>query len=243
MPPLRRLALPAFIAIACLPAPAAQADTPVSTVRPTGVGLPILDDTTSLQAGDGAGLIAALREYHDSGRYRRDLETVNGAARRFLRRQLTRRSPAARRPAIVLDVDETALSNWATLSAGDFGARPVDAALADQPAPAIASTLALYRDARRRHVAVFFVTGRSPQARASTLRNLRAAGYDRGWSGAAFRPRGVDTTPFKRGARARIERRGYTILANVGDQQSDLAGGHARRAFKLPNPFYVIAGH
>ena len=41
----------------------------------------------------------------------------------------------------------------------------------------------------------------------------------------------------------RIERRGYTILANVGDQRSDLAGGHARRAFKLPNPFYFIAGH
>ena len=33
------------------------------------------------------------------------------------------------------------------------------------------------------------------------------------------------------------------ILVNIGDQQSDLAGGHARRAFKLPSPFYFIAGH
>jgi HAD superfamily, subfamily IIIB (Acid phosphatase) len=31
-----------------------------------------------------------------------------------------------------------------------------------------------------------------------------------------------------------------TILVNVGDRDSDLAGGHARRAFKLPNPMYYI---
>lgn len=40
------------------------------------------------------------------------------------------------------------------------------------------------------------------------------------------------------GGRAAIEAQGYTIVANVGDQESDLAGGRAERAFKLPNPFY-----
>lgn len=33
---------------------------------------------------------------------------------------------------------------------------------------------------------------------------------------------------------------GFRIIVNVGDQESDLAGGHAERAFKLPNPFYII---
>ena len=43
------------------------------------------------------------------------------------------------------------------------------------------------------------------------------------------------------GERARIEEElGFTILVNVGDQDSDLAGGHARKAFKLPNPMYFI---
>ena len=37
-----------------------------------------------------------------------------------------------------------------------------------------------------------------------------------------------------------IEAQGYDIVANVGDQYSDLAGGHADRAFKLPNPFYFL---
>jgi hypothetical protein len=30
------------------------------------------------------------------------------------------------------------------------------------------------------------------------------------------------------------------IIANLGDQFSDLAGGYAERTFKLPNPFYSI---
>lgn len=233
LPQIRRLA-PALAAVAVLAAPTpGVARTPAAAASAPCVVTP---------SGSGDSRVQRLREYHDSGRYAADLRSVTAAARRSLRRQLARR-PSVRRPAMVLDVDETSLSNWAKLSASDFGARPVPPCLADRPAPAIRSTLALYRDARRRGVAVFFVTGRAPSRRTSTLRNLRDMGYDRGIAGAFFRPRGVDTTPFKRGARARIERRGHTILVNVGDQRSDLAGGHARRAFKLPNPFYVIAGH
>ena len=45
--------------------------------------------------------------------------------------------------------------------------------------------------------------------------------------------------PYKSGARKAIEQRGFTILANVGDQQSDLAGGYSERTYKLPNPIYL----
>jgi acid phosphatase len=41
-------------------------------------------------------------------------------------------------------------------------------------------------------------------------------------------------------ARISIERMGFTIIANIGDQESDLAGHHAERTFKIPNPFYFI---
>ena len=37
----------------------------------------------------------------------------------------------------------------------------------------------------------------------------------------------------------RLEAEGYTIIGNIGDQLSDLEGGHAERTFKLPNPFYL----
>ena len=67
------------------------------------------------------------------------------------------------------------------------------------------------------------------------------AGYD-GWTKLIMRPEGMPTADFKTGARQAIEADGYTIVANVGDQFSDLAGDHAERCFKLPNPFYFIPG-
>ena len=45
---------------------------------------------------------------------------------------------------------------------------------------------------------------------------------------------------FKTPVRSRIEADGYKIIANVGDQPSDLLGGHAERTFMLPNPFYRV---
>jgi len=45
---------------------------------------------------------------------------------------------------------------------------------------------------------------------------------------------------FRAVARARFEAVGYRIVVNMGDQPSDLAGGHAEKAVLLPNPFYRI---
>ncbi len=36
-----------------------------------------------------------------------------------------------------------------------------------------------------------------------------------------------------------IEAEGYVIIANIGDQTSDLIGGYAEKTFKLPNPLYL----
>ena len=46
---------------------------------------------------------------------------------------------------------------------------------------------------------------------------------------------------YKSKTRAHIEDDlGYTIVANYGDQFSDLTGGYADRAVKLPNPTYYL---
>ena len=37
-----------------------------------------------------------------------------------------------------------------------------------------------------------------------------------------------------------IEQQGYTIIANIGDQPSDLDGGFSEQTYLLPNPFYRI---
>ena len=110
-----------------------------------------------------------LRHYEESGQYERDLAAVIGEAKRYLAQQENRGGKLA----MVLDIDETSLSNWPAISANDF-ARILDGPCYDLPhGPcglnawltmardrAIAPTLKLYRQARKQGVAIFFITGR-----------------------------------------------------------------------------------
>jgi hypothetical protein len=241
------------------PAPYDAAGGNFTGVRPTAVGLPQIGESGTVGAGE---LSASLRSYHDSGAYERDLTAVAGAAKAYLDGRVAKRSSAGctfkfkraggglyrrvkscprhkGKPAIVLDIDETSLSNYTSLAAAGFNAAGLVAPAVGGTGTAIAPTLALYKDARSHGVAVFFVTGRPSAIRSQTEGNLKAQGYD-GWTGISYKPSG-GTEAFKSGERAKIERQGYDIVVNMGDQESDLDGGHADRAFKLPNPFYYIA--
>jgi acid phosphatase len=223
------------LAVACAPgAPTAPSAAPPLVGEPANVGDAKL----------------AARAYRDSGAYERDLAAVASEAGAWLRQ----RAPHVGRPALVFDVDETALSNWEVILANDFGrfaAGPC--ALPEGPCgwaawdqlgkdPPIAATLDVFREARELGVAVFFITGRPESQRAATERNLREAGYG-GFARldmVADGKRYTHAADFKAPRRVAIEQAGYTIVANVGDQPSDLAGGHAERTFLLPNPFYRI---
>jgi len=48
------------------------------------------------------------------------------------------------------------------------------------------------------------------------------------------------TIQYKSGTRAYIESQGYDIVADFGDQFSDLEGGFADKTFKMPNPNYYL---
>lgn len=196
-------------------------------------------------------LKAQFKAYRETG-YARDQAEVAAAATAHV---LARARQVAR-PALVLDIDETALDNSPQIARNDYG-YIIKGECSDEPATAcgtlaweaqgraaaIPATLKLYKAARAAGVAVFFITGRKEAERAATEANLRAAGYD-GWAGVVLRPDGshsaFSAASFKAGKRARIVMQGYQILATVGDQPSDLAGGYAEKAFLLPNPFYRI---
>ena len=94
---------------------------------------------------------------------------------------------------------------------------------------------------RRLRVKVFFITGRPEAIRDGTLNNLKARrlqGQVRA-DPAAQRVRPTTRwSPTRAGARKKIQKRGFKIIANVGDQQSDLKGGFSERTYKLPNPIY-----
>jgi acid phosphatase len=251
---------------------AASGET-LTGVRPTSVGLPQIGVEGNVGGGE---LPSALRAYHDSGDYERDLAVVAGAAKTYLDRRLTDAAATGRRvrtcrtryrrargrlyrrvrscrtrvvrppglggqPAIVLDIDETSLSNYDGLNATNFSSLGTAGPAVLGTGTAIAPTLDLYRDARAKGVAVFFVTGRPDVIRSTTEANLTRVGYDRGWDGLFLKPGDAETRAFKSSTRAELERRGFDIVVNLGDQESDLDGGHAERAFKLPNPFYFIS--
>ncbi len=188
---------------------------------------------------------AAVLAYVDSGAYARDFAAAAAEARTWIERRADARRPGERL-AIVLDIDETVLSNLPHMRAEDFGYHPrawaewIDSA----NAPTLQPMLDLFRAARARDVAVLFLTGRrEPRERAGTEENLRRAGFA---DHAALRLSGPadagppTTAARKTAARAAWAAEGWTIVATIGDQESDLVGGHAERAFKLPNPFYTI---
>ena len=186
-----------------------------------------------------------VEEYVASGRYQADIAAVAAEARRYLE------SRAGGKLAIVVDVDETAISNLEMLRLNDYALiehggcdpeygpcsmRAWNELSRGEP---IRPVLELTRFARERGLAVFLMTGRREKQRAPTERMLRAAGYD--WTRLVMKPDDLRTrsaVEWKAPARKKIADEGYTIVLNLGDQQSDLDGGFAERAFKLPNPFY-----
>ena len=48
------------------------------------------------------------------------------------------------------------------------------------------------------------------------------------------------TSDYKTATRQHIESEGYNIVANFGDQYSDLVGGFADHTYKMPNPNYFL---
>jgi acid phosphatase len=197
-------------------------------------------------------LVEAKREvsaYVESGRYEADIAAVVDQARVFLES----RAPGGGKLAIVVDIDETALSNLPSLRVNDYGfivAGPCDlqrgpcglvAWIMMARAEPIKPVLALVRLARERGVAVFFLTGRPERLRTATETNLRAAGYE--WTGLLLKPDDLTTrsaTDFKAPERKKLQDQGYTVILSIGDQMSDLDGGFAERTYKLPNPFYFV---
>lgn len=185
---------------------------------------------------------ADVLRYVDSGEYARDLAGVAREIESWIVERAAQRKPGERL-ALVLDIDETTLSNLPHMRAQDFGYIPRmwDEWVAEGTADAIAPMLEVYRTARAHGVATFFLTARRDRDRPGTVRNLARVGYT-GYEALICKPDDskAGTRAFKTAERRRLESEGWTIIANVGDQQSDLDGGAAERAFKLPGPFYLI---
>jgi hypothetical protein len=253
--PARIVAAAAIALFAILAAAPARADAPgcpqAAPTKPFDTQWPI-----------NIGLLADRLIVYRCTDYIKDAAAELAKARAWVE---TRAAQVAK-PAVVFDIDETTLSNWEAMYHNRFAYvpnGPCDLSSSDMcgqrewelsaRAVALAPTLDFYRflktlkDRNGDKVAVFFVTGRyeDPTERIATEWNLRKEGYDtfERLYMRAESTRRDDVSTYKTSMRKDIEK-DYVIIANIGDQYSDLIGDktddHAERCFKLPNPFYFI---
>ena len=185
----------------------------------------------------------SVRSYIKSGAYEKGIAEVIDSAKAFI----MSRYKDVKKPAIVLDIDETSLSNIQFEYRYGFGFEPHlwNNWVKEAAATAIKPTLELTKWVAQRHIAVFFITGREELSASlpddPTVKNLKQVGYQ-DWAGLYFKnpKKKMTTSQFKTAARKEITAKGFTIIANIGDQYSDLVGGYAKGKFKLPDPMYYI---
>ncbi|MEU8529895.1 MULTISPECIES: HAD family acid phosphatase [Streptomyces] len=163
----------------------------------------------------------AAIKHVDYTTWRHDVATVVDEARPYIEKRSE--NAGREKQAIVLDIDNSSLET-------DF--HP----FWELPTPAIPEVRALVADAHERGVAVFFVTARPGIIYSLTDWNLKQAGYPvDGLYVRSLPDLFAEVSTYKTAKRAEIEAKGYTIIANIGNNTTDIVGGHAERAFKLPD--------
>jgi predicted secreted acid phosphatase len=179
----------------------------------------------AVQAADGAAAPArsaatATAAKVDYAAWQKDCQAVMDQALPYLKQRIAAARPGEKQ-AIVFDIDNTTLET-------DFGF--------SYPQPANRPVLDVARYAQEHGVSLFFVTARPGVLYWPTAYNLEHDGYEV----SGLHVRGLtdlfeDVAAYKTAQRAGIEKDGYTIIANIGNNPTDLSGGHAEKTFKLPD--------
>ncbi|WP_369218218.1 HAD family acid phosphatase [Streptomyces flavofungini] len=196
--------------------------------------------------------------------YAKDLARIQAKAKKDIKKAAERAHHGhgghGGKPAIVLDVDDTALLSFDYEKSVNYtyDNDSWDAYVKAAKRPAVFGMPELVKYAKKRGVEVFFLTGLAETQREGAVTNLARAGYDTRLDRAHVYTKDKKNPPsylkhcataaawncttvqFKEGTRKHIESTGYDIVGSFGDQVSDLAGGYADKTYKLPNPTYFV---
>lgn len=151
-----------------------------------------------------------------------DVAAVTGPAQSYIDGRAAANTSGARQ-AIVLDIDNTSLeSHFEGVGAGT---------------PATPPVLALAQDAHAKGISVFFISARSNLFDSVTTSNLTKVGYplDGLYARTVAQLLTESVADFKTSQRKAIEANGYDIVANIGNNTTDLSGGYADATYKLPD--------
>lgn len=167
-------------------------------------------------------------------------------------------------PVVVLDADDTTL--W-TYDMEDARMQFVfdskvqnDEWVQPQKFPATPGMVALSKAVDDAGCTLVGLTGRNDGQKDATLGNLAKVGYtgftpanyytkwvsgtvpsDRPWlAGTPCADGACTTIEYKSLTRKYVAAQGHRIVANIGDQFSDVIGGYGERQIKLPNPTYYL---
>jgi len=196
-----------------------------------------------------------LHTFNPDGAYAHEVEGIATDAEKYLAKNHTTKA-ATGTPAILFDIDDTTLNTYNYEIFSNFVFKSADnAAFVNAGVfPAVPGMVDLANQATAEGYTVFFLTGRPEGQRVGTKANLASVGYGTVPDGnlylkdltAPWLSSCATTTPtcttiqYKSLTRQHIESMGYDIVANLGDQFSDLTGGFADRTFKIPNPNYFL---
>ncbi|WP_328341868.1 hydrolase [Streptomyces violaceus] len=179
------------------------------------------DATTATRASTAATAAStAAAADVDYAAWQKDCQAVMDQALPYLKQRIAAAKPGEKQ-AIVFDIDNTTLET-------DFGF--------SYPQPANKPVLEAARYAQEHGVALFFVTARPDIIYSFTEYNLKQTGYRvSGLYVRNFIDLFKNVAEYKTAQRVDIERKGYTIIANIGNSATDLSGGHAEKTYKLPD--------
>jgi len=180
-----------------------------------------------------------VQNYYESGAFDAECKTIIDSAISQIE-LLTLHDSSA----VIFDIDETALSNYNHTKEIGFGYKYElwSEWLKRADADAIKQTKRFYDWLVSKKINVIFLTGRTKKEREATVKNLHLRGYI---DYDTLIVRNADETKipaaeFKAHKRQELVRKGYKIIANIGDQWSDLVGGNSGIKIKLPNYLYII---
>jgi hypothetical protein len=201
---------------------------------------------------DGGDVI--LHTFSPTGAYADEVGGIVDRAERYLRNPGdSGHHKSGKKKAVLFDVDDTTLNTFSYEIYSSFVYNPTTNAYFVNAAvfPAVPHMVDLEHYAESKGYTVFFLTGRPEAQRPGTETNLTNEGYDVVSGNVYLRNKTAPpaylpceptctTIQYKSLTRQHIESLGYDIVANFGDQFSDLTGGFADKTFKLPNPMYYL---
>ena len=263
---MRKSLRAAAVGAACVVAGAALYGTGVATAgqstansthEPYNIGLLTKDiDTYYGTTLDTNGVYQASA----TSPYAKDLARIDASAKKYID-QAAHKYHKGAKPAVVFDIDDTLLLSLDYEKKNNYGYSSATwaAYVAQANRPEVFGTPELVKYAASKGVTVFYNSGLKESQRTYAVDNLKKVGADVNLDAAHMFLKDADNPPsylsscatpgtwtcttvqYKSGTRKHIEDLGYNIIANFGDQYSDLDGGYADKTYKIPNPTYFVS--